>query len=110
MPVHLAFIALVVINLACASQARGTLMAIGVMILPAAAARLWTPAVGSMIGLACAIACASSLAGLVLSFRYGLPAGPAIVLCATAAYVLSVVCGREEGLIARYFPRRHLAA
>ena len=107
---YFAFIALVVVNLAGASQAQGTLLAIAIMIMPAASARFWVTSVGAMIGVAMLIGCASSAAGLLASLYFNLPAGPAIVLFATAAYMLSLVFGRREGILTRYFPRRHLAA
>ena len=45
-PVHFIFLALVVINLVGGFQALGTLLAVGLMMLPAAAARFWTSRVG----------------------------------------------------------------
>lgn len=41
-PTHYGFMILVVLNLIGGFHALGTLMAVGIMILPAAAARLWT--------------------------------------------------------------------
>ena len=48
-PMHLAFLALVVLNLVGGFQALGTLLAVGMMMLPAAAARFWARDLTSMI-------------------------------------------------------------
>lgn len=104
-PVHFIFLGLVVINLVAGFQALGTLMAVGLMILPASAARFWTASLGGMIALAIAIGILSSLAGLAMSYRFGWPSGPAIVLMAGAAHVLSLLLGREGGLLARRWHR-----
>ncbi|MCY4324481.1 MAG: metal ABC transporter permease [Betaproteobacteria bacterium] len=110
MVAYFVFIVLVVVNLASASQAQGTLLAISAMIMPAATARFWVASVGSMIGVAMFIGCASSVVGLTVSLYLNIPAGPAIVMAAVIFYLLSLVFGSREGLLARYAPRRHLAA
>lgn len=109
-PVHFAFLGLVVLNLVAGFQALGTLMAVGIMILPAAAAQFWARGIASMIGVALAIAILSSLAGLLASYHAGLPSGPAIILAAGIAYVASLFFGPVGSLAARYWPRRHLEA
>ena len=47
-PVHFIFLGLVVLNLVGGFQALGTLLSVGLMMLPAAAARFWTTRVGPM--------------------------------------------------------------
>lgn len=105
---HMVFLVLIVINLVAAIQALGTLMAVGLMILPAAAARFWVRSVGAMVLLASGLALMAGLAGLLTSYHLDLPPGPAIVLAAGGAYLLSVVFGQVGGLAQRLFPRRHL--
>lgn len=105
---HFVFLALVVANLAAGFHALGTLMAVGIMILPAAAARFWAETVGGMIFGAVFVAMLSSLAGLLLSYHYSLPSGPAIILVAGVAYGLSLVLGPVGGIIAQALPRRPL--
>jgi zinc/manganese transport system permease protein len=107
---HFAFLALVVLNLVAGFQALGTLMSVGLMLLPAAAARFWAQGIGAMIGVSIVVAMASSAAGLLLSYHYSLPSGPAIILVAGAIYAVSVVFGRQGSLIARYLPRPHLVS
>jgi zinc/manganese transport system permease protein len=85
------FITLVVLNLVASFQAFGTLLAIGPMLLPAAAARCWTRKVWPMIALACIIGMVAALAGLLISYYANLPSGPAIVISAGLIYGISLL-------------------
>lgn len=105
---HLLFLFLVVINLVAGFQALGTLMAVGLMMLPAAAARLWATTLPMLTAVAGVIAFASGLIGLIASFHLGLASGPSIVLVASLFYVVSILAGRG-GMVRRYLPRPHLA-
>lgn len=105
---HFAFLGLVVLNLVAGFQALGTLMSVGLMILPAAAARFWARSIGAMIAVAIGVAVVASVAGLLLSYHQSLASGPSIILVAGLIYALSVVFGREGGILARYLPRVHL--
>lgn len=91
---QLLFFVLLMINLVAAFQALGTLMALGLMMLPALAARFWTRNIDRIIPLAMGIALLSAYAGLLVSFHFGVPSGPAIVLVASAAALLSAFLGR----------------
>jgi zinc/manganese transport system permease protein len=106
---HLVFLVLVVVNLVAGMQALGTLMSVGLLLLPAAAARLWAGSVGGLMVTTSGIAVASSLVGLILSYHLNTPSGPAIVLVAGFLYLASLAFGQRGGLIRRYLPRRHLA-
>ncbi len=96
---HFIFLTLVVMNLVGGFQALGTLMAVGIMILPAAAARFWISSIGGLILLAAAIALLASYSGLLLSYHYSLPSGPAIILVAGAVYVVSLLFGLQGGIV-----------
>lgn len=109
-PAHLAFLALVVINLVNGFQALGTLLAVGLMILPAGIARFWSRDLTVMICIAVVAAAISGYAGLVLSFQTRVPSGPAIILVATVFYIVSVLFGRVGGVVRQLFPGRHLEA
>jgi zinc/manganese transport system permease protein len=108
--VHLIFLALVVLNLVAGFQALGTLMAVGLMMLPAASARLWVREVWSLALVAAGLAFASGYLGLVASYGLNLPSGPAIVLVAGGFYLSSLLFGRVGGLLPRLVPRSHLEA
>lgn len=105
---HFTFLALVVLNLVGGFHALGTLMAVGIMILPAAAARFWAASIGGLMACAIFVAMISSLAGLLLSYHFGLPSGPAIILMAGMAYGVSLALGPVGGLAKGVAMRRRL--
>jgi zinc/manganese transport system permease protein len=109
-PAHLAFLALVVINLVSGFQALGTLLAVGLMILPAGIARFWSRDVTAMICIAALSAMVSGYAGLALSFQTRVPSGPAIILVAAVLYFGSVLFGSSGGVVRQMFPGSHLEA
>jgi zinc/manganese transport system permease protein len=109
-PAHLVFLALIVVNLVNGFQALGTLLAVGLMILPAGIARFWARDITPMICLAVSAAIASGYIGLVLSFQTRIPSGPAIILVASLLYLGSVLFGRVGGVLPQLFPGRHLEA
>ena len=97
------FITLVVLNLVASFQAFGTLLAIGPMLLPAAAARCWTQKVWPMIALATIIGMAAALAGLLISYYANLPSGPAIVISAGLIYGISLLAAGRMRFKPRIF-------
>jgi zinc/manganese transport system permease protein len=105
---HYAFLALAVLNMVAAFQALGTLMALGLLLLPAVAAGFWTRDVGSMVLLAFPLALTASFLGLLVSFHTGVPSGPAIVLVASLAYFGSLALGSHDSVRLRLFPPAHL--
>ncbi|HWW48478.1 MAG TPA: metal ABC transporter permease [Xanthobacteraceae bacterium] len=109
-PAHLAFLALVVINLVNGFHALGTLLAVGLLVLPAGIAQFWTRDLSPMIAFAIGAALIAGYGGLVLSFHTKVPSGPAVILIAAVLYVGSVLFGRVGGLIQRLFPGKHLEA
>ncbi|WP_412759834.1 metal ABC transporter permease [Methylobacterium litchii] len=109
-PVHFAFLGLVVVNLVGGFQALGTLLAVGLMLLPAVAARFWARELGATMAASVVIAVLASFAGLSLSYRFDLPTGPAIVLSAGTLYLVSMLAGPQGGLLRRLVRPRHLEA
>ena len=85
---HMLFLLLVVLNLVAGFQALGTLMSVGLMMLPAIASRLWA-------------------ASVLLSYHYELPSGPAIILLAGLVYLLSLLFAPQGGLLPRLVRARH---
>ncbi|MGE0039251.1 MAG: metal ABC transporter permease [Xanthobacteraceae bacterium] len=109
-PAHLAFLALVVVNLVGGFHALGTLLAVGLMMLPAATARFWARDITWMIIIATVSGTLAGYVGMLLSFHSGVASGPAIILVAGAFYVASLLFGRVGGLLRQAFPGRHLEA
>lgn len=109
-PAHIVFLALVVMNLVGGFHALGTLLAVGIMMLPAVIARFWARDITAMILIAIISGAISGYAGLLLSFHTGAPSGPAIILVAGILYVGSVLFGTTGGVLRQLFPGRHLEA
>jgi zinc/manganese transport system permease protein len=109
-PVHIAFLGLVVLNLVGGFQALGTLLAVGLMMLPAISARFWARDISAMIVIAALGGAVSGYVGLLLSFHTGVAAGPAIILVAGAFYVGSVLTGSIGGVLRPVFAKPHLEA
>lgn len=107
---HYGFLALLVINLVAGFHALGTLMAVGIMVLPAASARLWARSVGGMLALAVGLALAACVTGLLLSYHANWPTSPVIVLCLGACYAASLLLGRHGLWRAHRRVRRHRVA
>jgi len=108
--VHTIFLGLVVVNLVAGFQALGTLMAVGLMMLPAAAARFWVRELWALGVTSSALALASAFLGLLFSYHLDLPSGPAIVLVAGVAYFGSVLLGPRDSLCALYIRGGRLEA
>lgn len=104
---HLLFLFLVVLNLVAGFQALGTLMAVGLMMLPAAIAQLWARTLSMMVSIAAIVGALSGLLGLIVSFHLGVASGPTIILAASVFYGFSLLFA-PAGIIRRLLPRSHL--
>lgn len=105
---HSIFLVLVVLNLVAGFTALGTLMAVGMLMLPAAAAHFWGRHFWSASLIAVVIAFFSGYSGLLLSFHCNLPSGPAIILVAGCCYAFSLLFGAKGSLLSRYRSGPHL--
>ena len=108
-PVHLIFLGLVVLNLVGGFNALGTLLSVGLMMLPAAASRFWSADITAMLVISALTGCLATVSGLLASYHLNLAAGPAIVLAAGLIYLVSMAFGRREGLLWRLLPTAHLS-
>lgn len=97
---HYGFLALLVINLVAGFHALGTLMSVGLMVLPAAGARFWTRAIGPMLALASGFALLACTIGLLVSYHADWPTSPVIVMVLGLLYLGSLLVGRQ-GLLGR---------
>jgi zinc/manganese transport system permease protein len=109
-PTHLSFLVLVVLNLVGGFQALGTLMAVGIMLLPAVAARFWAEGVAMLIVVAVVSAFGSSALGLLMSYYANVPSGPAIILTCGVFYLVSLLVGPRGSVLRQLLPRKHLDA
>ena len=101
---HLLFLMLVVLCVVSGFVALGTLMSVGLMMLPAIAARHWSGSLAGQVRVAVLLACASSTGGLILSYNQDIPAGPAIVLTAGGFWALSLLTGPHASLWRQAIP------
>jgi zinc/manganese transport system permease protein len=109
-PVHFIFLGLVVLNLVGGFQALGTLLAVGLMMLPAAASRFWVRGLEGMCALAVGFGVVSSYFGLLISYYLGVASGPSIILVAGTIYVTSLFFGRRGVIFTRVQAPRHRVA
>ncbi|MDD5029512.1 MAG: metal ABC transporter permease [Rhodoferax sp.] len=85
------FLMLVVVNLVAGFQTLGTLMAVGLMMLPAVSARLWHESLPAQLLNASVQAAVAGVTGLLLSYHLDTPSGPTIIGCAGVLYLLSLL-------------------
>jgi zinc/manganese transport system permease protein len=85
------FMSVVVINLVAACQSLGTLMALGMMMIPAVTAKLLSQRLFTIFVLAIGLGVLSSYTGLLLSYHFNWPASPTIILVAGLWYVLALL-------------------
>jgi zinc/manganese transport system permease protein len=101
---HLVFLMLVVLCVVSGFVALGTLMSVGLMMLPAIAARHWSDSLAGQVRVSVLLACVSSIGGLILSFNLDIPGGPAIVLTAGGLWILSLLTGPRGSLWRQAIP------
>lgn len=101
---RLVFMLLIAVVVALALKVVGLLLITSLLIVPAAAARQFARTPEQMAALASLIGCLSVVLGLLGSSAWDAPAGPAIVVAATAAFVLSRLWPRLRARVGRGFP------
>lgn len=106
---HVLFLVLVVMNLVAGFQALGTLMSVGLMMLPAITARLWVRSMGALMAISALGALVCGYAGLLLSYHHpaNIPSGPTIILFCGAWYLFSVLFGANSGVVVKLLKRKH---
>lgn len=104
-----AFLMLVVMNLVAGFQTLGTLMSVGLMMLPAVSARLWHDTLPKQLLNASLQAALSGYAGLLLSYHLNTPTGSTIIACAGALYAGSLLLS-PAGWLKTHTQRKHRIA
>jgi zinc/manganese transport system permease protein len=103
------FLLLVVVNLVAGFQTLGTLMAVGLMMIPAVSSRLWHDTLPAQLLNASAQATLAGIAGLLLSYHLDTPSGPTIIGCAGALYFGSLLLA-PGGWLVRWWTTSHRVA
>ena len=93
------FLVLVVLDLVAGFQAFGTLLAGVPLLLPAAAARCWAQRIGPLVCLSIGFGMAAGYAGLLVSYHFNLPSGPAIACAAALVYAVSALVPASRTLV-----------
>lgn len=93
---HLLFVVLLSVVIAVGMKIVGVLLVVSLLIVPAAAARAISKTPEQMAVLASVLGCASVALGLVLSFYFDLPSGPAIAVVASVFFLLSLLWPKRE--------------
>lgn len=104
---HVLFLMLVVINLVAGFQTLGTLMSVGLMMLPAICARMWFSRMETLLIGSILIAVLSSVVGLLLSFYVDMPSGPAVILICGVIYFFSLLFATNGVLMPYLHHKRH---
>jgi len=93
-PADVALMVLLALSVLIAVQALGNLLVVALLIAPAAAARLLTRRMLPMMATAAALAIASGIAGLYVSYHLRTAAGASIALAMVATYLLAATAAR----------------
>jgi ABC-type Mn2+/Zn2+ transport system permease subunit len=89
-----ALLMLLALSVLIAVQALGNLLVVALLIAPAAAARLLARRMLPMMAIAAALAIASGIAGLYVSYHLRTAAGASIALAMVATYLLAAIAAR----------------
>jgi ABC-type Mn2+/Zn2+ transport system permease subunit len=100
-----ALLLLVEATVVAAIPAVGTILAVALIVAPAATARLWTERVGATMALAAALGAASGVVGLTISLQWRVAAGATIALVAGTGFAVSLLAAPRHGLLARRLAR-----
>jgi zinc/manganese transport system permease protein len=105
--IHLGLLGLVVLNLVASLRAVGTILAVGMFILPAVTASLWCRRWHAVLLTGALICAIGSLGGFIFASAFGVAPGPSIVCGLGALFVVSLIASPVHGLCARIFPPKH---
>lgn len=90
---------LIAVTIVVALQVVGIALMLAMLVTPAAAASLLTRRLATMMGIAAAIGGFSGVAGLYASYYLNIASGPAVVLVATAVFIIVFLFAPERGVI-----------
>jgi len=90
---------LIGLTIVASLKAVGVVLVLSLLITPAASAYLLVNRLHIVMLLGIIIGITSSITGMYLSYYYNLPSGPAIVLVASAIFVLALLFSPSQGLL-----------
>lgn len=92
---------MVAVTVVIGLPAVGVILMAALLIIPAAAARLWTQQLGKMLPLSAFFGMFIGAAGTMITAHYRVSAGPTIVLVGTALFLISLLLAPHRGIISR---------
>jgi ABC-type Mn2+/Zn2+ transport system permease subunit len=98
----LIFFALLALAIVSGMVAVGTALVTGLLLVPAAAARLLARRVASQMVISAAIGCVASWVGLYMSYYAGIAAGAAIILAAALFFALALAAAPLSRAVGRW--------
>lgn len=101
-------VVLIVLAMVSSLQAIGVLLALGLLILPAATMYLLSDSYAVMGWGGAILGTLGAMTGLLLSFWANIPSGPAIVLVLGITFLAAYLFSPKYGILSRRFRRRHL--
>ena len=101
---------LIALTIVVSLQTVGIALMLAMLVTPAAAAQLLTRRLPSMMAVAALIGATSNVTGLYLSFYFNVASGPAMVLVATAFFLLVFLFRPRRGFVWQSLARRPAAA
>jgi manganese transport system permease protein len=99
---------LLVLSMISSLQAVGVILALGMLIAPAATIYLLSDSFTSMFWMGGILGGAGSCAGLLISFWLNLPSGPCIVLVLGLIFLSAYLFSPKYGIVAKLLRPRHL--
>ena len=100
---------LIVVAIVIGLPAAGVLLMSALLVIPGAAARFWTDRLHEMLILSGTFGLVAGCGGVVLTIVFArVPTGPAIILVATAIFIVSLLMAPRRGILARMLQRRDL--
>lgn len=95
------FLVLLALTIVIAMRTVGNILSVAMLITPAATAYLLTERLRRMLLIAAGVGTASALVGLYLSYYLNVASGAAIVVTATAFFLIALLVSPRSGLLAR---------
>jgi ABC-type Mn2+/Zn2+ transport system permease subunit len=100
------FLLLLALTIVVSLQTVGNVLVLAMLVTPAATARLLTARLRAMVAVSAAIGALSGIAGLYVSYYWGVSSGASIVLVATAAFILVFLFAPRTGAVTTRVARR----
>ena len=97
---------LMALTIVASIQTVGVVMVAAMLVTPAAAAFILSKRLPVMMGISCLIGIISSIVGLYISYYANVASGAAIVLTATAIFLIIFLFSPERGIVWSRFRRR----